>query len=331
MTYGRLSKPRFYMDVPNWRFSRGLSRNSAIKINVAGVAAALASGSTKYQMFDMNPVDQAVWSTDAGTDTASVRINLTTTNNPVNFIAILNHNLATAGGKFRVCHSASDIETAGGTDVSGLTEVFNGDVSGVYATPDTDGDTLLTFTQPSTSADQYLCVEFEDVSTWSDDLAVGQIIFGYYYTSPVSPDLPVRKITTHEGVKIDTSAGGRKFGKASWITANPGAYTTFRTNTSVIAAQRKMSGREAFDFSFPNVADTSIYPADRLTPYSAENFLYDVINKSAGNLIPFIFAADSTSTTQGDYLYGRFDSDTFESMRSSWKYEDYSLRVVQEF
>ena len=326
MSYGRLSKPRFFMDNMNWLFSRGRSRDTYLTINTGAGFIDLNSGSTKYQMFDMSPSNDASFDTGGTTDTVSIMMDYSLSSFPTDHIIIMNHNLDTSGGKIRVAHDTVPITTVGGgTGVTNLTSVLNGAVTSSVSYPAEDGDTVLTF---DSSSDRYWVVEFYDVATWTaTDLTIGEIVLGEYYTMPVSPDMPVTKSRTHEGVSVRRSYGGKSFGSASWIMANMEAYTPFRTNTSV----RKMSGRESFAFSVSFMDDSSIYPSDMQSPSARDNFVRDVINKAGANLIPFIFLADSESTTEGDFLYSRFDSDTFTTDRQAWQVEGFKIKVVQEF
>lgn len=326
MSYQRLSKPRFYMDNCNWVASRGVSRNSIININSGAGSMPLNSGYTKYQMIDMSPRNYASFDTTSESDTISIRIDcgygLTQ-----NFVAIMGHNLKTAEGKIRVAyHPSAAITTVGGGTAVSLTEVLNGDVSGDYATPDTDNDTILTF---SDNASRYWVVEIDvtAVGAYTADVEIGQIVFGEYYTANVSPDLNVTKATILDDVTVRESAGGRRFASAGWLQGGTTEYSPFRSDTYV----RQPSGREAIDFSFSYMDDTDIYPADRSNADDSTNFLDEVVSKCSMNMIPFIFSLDSTSTVEGDFMYGRFSQNSFATLRQAYQVDSFSLRVEQEF
>ena len=330
MSFGRMQTPRCYMDNVNWAATRGTSRDDMITVITTGTGVALNSGYTKYQMFDMDVINQSSFATGTGTGIVSITIDFGSTGFVADYICIMNHNLKSADGKIRVNMDTVPITAVNDPSSTqvGLTEVFNGDVDGSdYATPDTDGDTLLLL--ESSINRRYWQFEFEYVTTaWDEDLVIGEIVFGEYYTMPISPDLPVSRGTTHESNNITRSYGGKSYGTAGWVAANEGLYSAFRLITDNQAF--KMAGREYFDFSVGYVSDTDIYPEDRQTPLG-DSVLYDVINKSATNLIPFIFAADSGSVLQGDYLYCRFEQNSFDTVRKAWKVESFRLRVVQEF
>ena len=320
MTYQRLSKPRFYMDNANWQFSRGLSRDTALSLNTG----TFISGYDKYQLFDMNPLNYAQFNVAAGATTVSVEIDFGVAV-PCSHITILNHDLATQGGRIRVAYSASPMATGGGSIIEVAQENLNcGTVSANKIVPSADGDTVCSFT---TESARYWVVEFEALTTWAGALTVGEIILGESYTMPISPDMPVTKRTLLDGVDVREAYGGKAYGFSRWILPNTGAYSPFRDATEAT----RLAGREAFEFSVGFVNDTNLYPSDRASGYASANFLADVVNRSAMNLLPFVFAADSTSTTTGDYLYARFDQNSFETIRKAWLVDSFNLRVVQEF
>jgi hypothetical protein len=216
MTYSRMLQPRFYMDNPNWLVSRGLARSTIFSNNTGAGFDTFNTGYNVYQLFDGDPLNLCSFDTSTGTDTVSIKIDYTVVAMPTDFVCIMNHNLATAAGKIRVAHSTSPITTVGGGTAVTFTEIFNGDVSGEFATPDTD-------------------------------------------------------------------------------------------------------------------YDTNIRPSNMRSPASGANYLHDVVNKSGGELLRFIFTPDSTSTTEGDYLWARFDQPDFRTTRQAWGVETFRTRIVQEF
>ena len=325
MTYGRALLPRFYMDNVNWLASRGKSRNAMIGINSGAGFDDLNSGFTKYQLFDMNPNNFVTFDTDTGTDTVSITIDFGT-NTPSDSITFMNHNINSAGGRIRIAHDTSAITTENGGNTAPLTEVLNGTVAGNIATPAADGETILKFTS---SSERYWAIEIYDVSTWTDDLQIGNIVLGEYYTMTVHPDMPTNRDTSMSGVSVRESAGGEFFGSASWLSANDGVgtYSPFRSDTYF----KRVAGREAYDLSYSYIADTSVYPSDRADSTGSSNFLADVVNKAGMSLIPFVWVPDSTSSTEGDYLYARFDQNSFSTSSPSANVENFSARIVQEF
>jgi hypothetical protein len=329
MTYQRLSKPRFYMNNVTWLASRGVSRDDMITIlSESGTPtnAGLNAGYTKYQIFDDNPHDYVTFDTLDGTDTDTVSV-LIDFGQAIecNSISILNHDIYSSSGSCRVAWSATLPGAGGGTGVTTPRSVMvNGSWAGGVIVPAANGDTVATFAAQSA---RYWLVEFNQSGDWTTDLQIGEIVLGKYWTSPVSPDLPVNRSTLSDGVQVRQSVGGKSFGFASNIGASSSDYAPFRGGASELA----VAGRETFDFSIGFIADTHLYPSDRADIDASDNFLSDVYNKTAMNLLPFVFACDSASTTEGDYLWARFDQQSFDSIRKGWEVESMNLRVVQEY
>ena len=325
MSYGRMLKPRFYMDNFNWQASKGLSRNTALSIVTGSGTIALLAG-TKYNLFDMNPLNTSTFDSDTTSDTVSILIDMGVAGLATDSITIMNHDLLSGAGKIRVAYSASTMVKAGGTAVA-FTSILNGAVTGDYSIPAADGDTTLTFTSNSS---RYWLVEFEptvSVAGWSDALTIGMIVLGTYTTLATSPEFPIGRSNAYDGVRVTKSIGGKAFGSASWTAPNTGDYSPFRG----LIEETKMGGRLAYDFSVSYLTDTTVYPSDSATPYASANFRADVVNKCSMELIPFIWTQDSTSVIAGDYLYARFDQPSFNTSSVATNVESFSARIVQEF
>jgi len=326
MAYQRILKPRFYMDHFNWLASRGRSRDTMLGINAESGYDPLNTGYTKYQLANMNPLDFVTFNTLAGTDddTVSITFDFGIAAMPTNFVSIMNHTLNTAGGKIRVAYSSSAITHANRGTAVAFTEVLNGDVSGDYATPGDDYDTLLVF--PTASA-RYWAVELLDVSDWAADVQVGEVTLGEYYTMPISPDMPTSRDTAFPGVNVREAYGGKRFGFAKWTRLTSGVYSPFRSGVDELT----LGGRASFDLSYSYLADTNVFPSDLASLYGSSNFLGDVVNRASMSLIPFIWTGDSTSIIAGDYMFSRFDQNSFATSMPSANVETFSARIVQEF
>ena len=106
MTFQRIQTPRFYVDTTNWLVSRGVASTEF------AVQPALAncldhdSGFVDEELYDMNPANQVVFSTKDSADTRAdhvlFMIDKQTTDVHTDFVAILNHNMNSASGKFRL-------------------------------------------------------------------------------------------------------------------------------------------------------------------------------------------------------------------------------------
>ena len=131
--------------------------------------------------------------------------------------------------KVRVAHSdteghvqAADMGSA--TACANLSEVVNADtISGNVVEPATDGSTIFTF---DSSDDLYWGIQFEGTDGDSSvpavdgsfggsyDLKIGCLMIGETYTMPNAPDLSIKRTIVYDGVDVQQSIGGQKYGNA---------------------------------------------------------------------------------------------------------------------
>lgn len=324
MTYGRLLTPRFYPDSVNHYASRGATRSTMI----TDKGGSYNTGYNKYQLFDLNPLNYASFATDAGTSTVSVQVDFGEAVS-CNYVAILNHNIGTSGGKFRIARSASTMSAGGGTDATGISQILNASSiseppSAIYVTPANDGDTIVSMNAQSY---RYWLFEFEDVATWSDDLIIGSIMIGTYYDSTVAPDITSTRENAFSGVSNRQAYAGKDFAFASHLQPNTGAYSPFLDSSEY----DRFGSRRAYDFTTSYLADSNVYPSDHADANAASNFMARVWNKVGGSFLPFIFQVNNLSTTKGDFIFARFDSNIMQTSRPSNNTETLSTRVVQVF
>ena len=110
-----IRQPRFYCDYINYRLSRGVAQDGRFDVQATSTGNNLvgikSGGGTEAELFDMRPLNLVTFDTSASSaakaDHVVVSLDLMgETSSKVSFVAILNHNLATATGKIRI--SASD-------------------------------------------------------------------------------------------------------------------------------------------------------------------------------------------------------------------------------
>lgn len=336
MTYGRFLKPRIFSDSINWNASRGWAKSSSCALNNNG----WATGSSIYDVLDLNPINTGTLDTN-GEDGTTARPYITfdqaVSSRPNTFVAILNHNLNAAGAKIRVASSSTEIdeydgEGGGGNDgvtVSGVSSIINGAVSSNIVTPSADGDTLFTFTE---SGNRYWSIEFQGVgANFTADIEIGAIMIGEYYTMPHSPDQSIEHGFMTDGISIQETVGGKRYANANWVRGNDETYQAnympFRRATGL----RQMPGREYYSCSFSFLADTDMLPSNMKTTGDTNDFAYDVFNKLNWQQFPCIFTPDSTSTTEGDYIFGRLAGNSFSLTQQAHNLYSTGFRIEQEF
>ena len=197
-------------------------------------------------------------------------------------------------------------------------------------TPTADGDTLIDF---SSSNDRYWAIEIipSDGVFSATDLTMGSLMLGEKYSLPLSPDMNINHSFNFDGVSISTSLSGKKHSSPNWVKANlttvsTGNYIPFRTNSGAL----QIPGREMWSLSYSTLTDTDILPSDLGTP-TGNSFVVNVMSKTGWNALPFILGIDSTSTTQGDFMFGRFRDKTFNITQMSAQAYSTSFSIDQEF
>ena len=196
--------------------------------------------------------------------------------------------------------------------------------------PDADGDTIATF---ASSSDRYWAIEIipSDGAFSATDLTMGAFMIGEKYSLPLSPDMNISHPFDTSGVNISVSVSGKRHSSPRWIKANnitsgAGNYIPFRLGIGA----KQIPGREGYSFNYSTLADTDLLPSDLGTP-SGNSFVVNVMSKTGWNATPLIMGVDSTSTTQGDYMFCRFRENSFVITQMSAKAYSTAFSVDQEF
>jgi len=195
--------------------------------------------------------------------------------------------------------------------------------------PPYNGSTIFTFDEITGTDGQYWAVEIEPDSAFSaTDLEIGCLMMGEYYDMPHSPDLSIKRNFEYDGVVVQQSIGGGEFANATHFGGDDFESNVFgqpfrqRTTTNA----RRSGGRMSYDMKFSYLQDTDLMPSDLSIPYG-DTVFHDVWNKTSGRFNPFIFAVDGTSTTTGDYIFARFNQDSFNATQVAPQIWDISLKI----
>ena len=336
--------PRFYVDDISYRLSRGVAQdgNFDVMATGSGFMGTFVTGS-EPELFDMNPLNLVTFDTSADTDGhVGVIIDKGDTSKKYSFLAILNHNMVSAGASFRL--ASSDTEShinvvdhnASAREIQG-TKIVNADTitgSDPYlVTPATNGSTIITFSE---NDDQFFGLQFEgsDGTFTSTDLSIGCIMIGQFYDMPVSPDLAVTRSITFDGVKINESLGGQKysnitnFGRlASSTSKSPFSISSFPQNI--------YGGRISYDMSFSHLASTDVMPDEYTSNQLADDAVVeDVWNMTNGNGLPFIFSIDNSSAGDGaesEHIFARFNQNSLSMRQVAFDTFSVNMKIIEEF
>ena len=315
--------PKFFTDSINFLMSVGTAQNGNFDV-VSGsdLISTYVTGS-EAELFDMKPMNQVTFNTTASTavrgDHVLININKQSTNFKTDYIAILNHNMNSAEAKVRVgfgdaLADIDDVDLANADNsMANPAEVVNADaISSSIVTPAANGSTIFTF---DATDEQYIGLQFEgsggsNLFNASNNLKIGCIMVGEHYTMPQAPDVSLRRSILYDGVNVQQSMGGVKYGNASHIgrryrnTLNKSPFLTTSYPSGVYG------GRIVYDLNFSHMSSSDIMPTqygDELE--TADTVVSDVWNRTKGNLFPFIFCSNSALTgnkAEQNYIFARF-------------------------
>lgn len=337
--------PKFYPDIINHLMATGTAQDSNFDLMSGSDLITTINSGSEAELFDMNPLNQVVFETSAdGTTQADhVLININTGGDyKIDFVAILNHNLNSCSGKFRVCRSntsgnidsVTEIEDGTADRITSAVEVLNAaSISTNIITPASDGSSIVSF---GASDDQYWAIQFEGDSTFdgTNDLKVGCIIIGESYTLPHSPDLNVKRSVMYDGVNIQESLGGQRYSVATQTgrqvvdAQNRSPFLTATTQA------RAYNGRLSYDFTASYLSSNKVMPAywsGVIANDTEDTLIGDLYNRTLGNRLPFIFTINSTSSSPSDYIFGRFVDNSVEMTQVANKVWNVNFKIEEEF
>ena len=334
-----ISTPRFYTDIVNFLMSRGLEQDGNFDVITGSNLIGVQTGS-EAELFDMRPLNKVDFNPSAATsDHVLVNIDTQSTSTKKSFVAILNHNMASADAKVLIKASNTEshvqaVNMGSATAMDTPAEVVNANaISSSIVTPDSDGSTIVKFAEQSL---RYWGIQFEgDSGTWgSTDFFVGCIMLGEYYDMPNAPDLNVTRMISYNRLNdLQESHGGQRFSnlKSYGRTAESTSKSPFTTASNGYDSQ---GGRLIYDMNFSFIDATDLMPDEYDIIADDDNFVDDVWNKTNGNHIPFIFSIDKSSegdNAESEHVFGRFANNSLDMTQVAPNVFNISLTVEEEF
>ena len=263
------------------------------------------------------------------------------------FIAILGHTLATDNiGSFRLSYNSPE------TYVS-HSEFFNMDGAGT-GKPAHNGYSIMNI---STIPDDVNNLQFNlsdsDGVSWSGTSNIGSIIVGTRYTMPHSPDLSLTMTRDYEGIKTIETKGGASLSN-SFYNKPPawGNLGCWEIGNYPESKQLGASGRRAWDLSFSYLDDGDVlglnthwgqsvwgqfdandYDTDDINDnghydfniLTDNSFYSQVIHKTQGGQIPFLFQPDKDDYT--NMAICKFDQNSFRFQQTAPNLYSVSLKI----
>lgn len=303
MSYQRALLPCFYCSLPPYYVSRG---NSYSHMNLQ--AGTLNSGSSIYDLIDGKPLKRVSFDTSGAVTTKLlIRFDFGVTSQlPINFVAVLNHNFATASAAKVIVrhHTSAFTSVTDGTAVT-ITERVGASTAGAYTA---DGSMIGQFPEVTDKRYWAVVIEYTGLGFSGTDLEIGQIMLGRYFAASAGPEVQgMRRGVGFDGVSVERAEGGGDYGTASWVTAGRGTSSSFGQpfHTAGTTFWRRYGGRRQWRGRMAFVQDTEAFASDISSGTHGDSFEQNVIQRTAGGLIPLVFTPNSASADMGDYIFAR--------------------------
>ena len=323
MPYQSVGTPRFFVSDIQFALKKGLTSGN----NYDWTATEMTNLGA---LFDLNPTSQQ-------TIKASFQhIELPVTNKSINYVAWLGHNFASNTVKAYLYDSASNSNVE-------LNNGDNGNINHSGSTTDFsqfDGFSFHLFDEYELMGD-YVQITFNPSTTYTES-KLGAMAVGKYYDMPHSPDLSLKLSYDYSGIKTIETFGGASLSNAFYT--KPPDWGNFLGAWELddghgINKALSRSGRKIYDLSFSFLDDGDVFGAnqslakttmateiaDGTPPASAfdsddldaennfndnllsgDNFYSQVIHKTNGGQLPFIFQPDKNDNT--NMIIAKFDS-----------------------
>ncbi len=318
MAYQNVGTPRFYINVIEWLDSSGY-------INfISGWNTLPVDVSNSWTSFDLTPYNIGSFFKE-GTSTKYP--------NGQNFLALLGHTCVTDGGDVWI-HPYTD---AIWTEVVNMNPYhgYNNSGSGY------NGFTIMIHNVVPSS----LPMSYYDTSnnSWpAAELHIGSLVLGTFYDMPHSPDLKLTMTREMDGVKRVRTKGGNDLIDHKYTKPAPwGVLGAWELGGS---PKLSRSGRRIWDLSFSQLQDGDMFPeVSNITTHEAStpegytypsysdygtnpyewgllqqngwgnnNFYGEVIHRTNGGQLPFIFQPDSSNNNPDGFAICKFDMNTFK-------------------
>jgi len=321
--------PRFYVNIYEYLNSLGL---------IAGSGGNLVQGGH----INLNPTEKRLWTSSNGVNDTGTFITGTQINNffgEKSFIALLGHNLFTAGGYVRVQGFENGASSANYDNTFSFSDLVNDShQTGNTIYSEYDGFTISTFNGNSIGDDKNsISIRLDATgSSYAVDPYINSAFLGTYYDMPHSPDLNLKMSIEMDGIKSIQTKGGSTLSNATYTKpADWGEYGAWQLGDN----QNYRSGRRVWDLSFSYLSDTDIMPNLGVQNYeegavtedilTGTDFFSQVWNRTMGGHLPFIFQADGSATDPkpDQFAIARFDMKSLRLTQTMHRKYNVKLKI----
>ena len=320
MAFQNVSTPRFYVSVLQYLKSVGMI--SGENLNILDINPT----NLKTLIFDQDEVNDVSFSTDIPLSSIMP--------NDKNFTMFLGHKFRNLDTKAKFV-----IEDATNSTLITPTDLVNS----CNAEPSYNGFSI----QIGNNADE-IDTEMEIVFDRMDQVTLGSFLYGTYYDMPHSPDLNLTLIRDYSGTKTIETKGGATLSNTMWNKpaswGGTGAWELYQDELP--PTQLSRTGRRIWSLNFSMISDSNIWPEysslynftgtdsdgdetqqediDK-TLLSEVTFVSQVLQKTNGGQLPFIFQPDNSNSNPDQFSIAKLDMNSFSFQQTS--YNTYTIKL----
>ena len=347
----QVKTPRFYVDMPTFLHATGQLGWDDDNGGAELLYMNCANPRTKQvDTAGTNEVARIGNSTD----------NTTKTSFPVNFCALLNHNLGSNDSKFKLYGKYGLTSTTTDITFNPANEILNSNYFGDEINPLYNGTTIFDFASDNQywrSFSIYYGIGNEINAETTQQL--GSLVVGKYWDAPNSPDLNLTMSRRFDGIKKQKTVGGKTLaniyydGPTEW-TMNNADGTTYKYPPFELDSigdefdQRVKSGLgrkglRSWKLSFSYIAESDMWMENEVSntlisdgesnpenndpnPMLSDNSFNFVWNCTLGGTLPFIFQPDNTNNNPDQFSICNFRENTLSVQQVA--YNTYKLSIT---
>ena len=345
----QVKTPRFYVDMPTFLHATGQ----------LGWDATSKGGAELLYMNCANPFLELETSDDP-----QVKFILGSTENnpikssfPINFCALLNHNLGTDSKDFKVVGKGGygdGFETELTESTTNVMNYFAG-----YG-PSYNGTSIFTFSEENNYFNSFnLSYDANEFDDYTHQL--GSFVIGKYFDAPNSPDLNLTMSRRFDGIKSQKTIGGKTLsniyydGATEWTMNGPNGtykYPPFELDYPSTTTDEQLGyfkpksglgrkGLRSWKLSFSYIAENNMWmenevsnqitsdtgAGDNHNSMLSDNSFNFVWNCTLGGTLPFIFTDDKESNEPDRYAICTFRENTFSVQQQAHNVYKVSMTI----
>tara|TARA_R100001463_G_scaffold98390_1_gene152890 strand:+ start:192 stop:1253 length:1062 start_codon:yes stop_codon:yes gene_type:complete len=330
----QVKTPRFYVDMPTFLHATGQLGWDTTK----GGAELLYMNPSNPFIRDSIDEDSIFVIGGSGDD------NPAKTSFPVNFIALLNHNLASDDSTPQIVgYDGINLDYTNFSHNNHFkSQILNADRSANTLNPLFNGTTIF---EVGSNNEYWTMFKVEYASDYTDTInhQLGSFVVGKYWDAPNSPDLSLTMSRRFDGIKKQKTIGGKTLaniyydGPTEWTMNHPNdgtyKYPPFELDTTGDDFNQKVKsglgrkGLRSWNLTFSYISESDMWmenevsntlTSDNVTPnneipnpmLSDDSFNF-VWNCTLGGTLPFIFQPDNTNNNPDQFSICTFRENSF--------------------